>query len=163
MGKEWLFLYDGGNLLVWCRWQGAQTSDAVKNSAGVSRAGRFCLSFPVLQIFIHLSSSVPLLIQSERDWFNYRRPVGLILIGLSYFFRVVDWNIYTVRKQKEWWCGWVIQDLFTVTSLKLTEFYQYGQLYFWGSDRKRIIGPHHWTRKKVDRIILLGELRSNQH
>lgn len=113
--------------------------------------------------FLSHNSSVPLLIQSERDWFNYRRPVGLILIGLSYFFRVVDWNIYTVRKQKEWWCGWVIQDLFTVTSLKLTEFYQYGQLYFWGSDRKRIIGPHHWTRKKVDRIILLGELRSNQH
>ena len=55
MGKEWLFLYDRGNLLVWCHWWGAQTSDAVKNSAGVSRAGRFCISSPVLQTFIHVS------------------------------------------------------------------------------------------------------------
>lgn len=41
------------------------------------------------------------------------------------------------------------------TSLKLTEFYQYGQLYLWGSDRKGIIGPCHWTRKLTE--SLLGE------
>ena len=42
------------------------------------------------------------------------------------------------------------------TSQILTEFYQYGQLYLWGSDRKGIIGPCHWTRKKVDRITVGG-------
>ena len=43
-----------------------------------------------------------------------------------------------------------------LTYLILTEFYQYGQLYLWGSDRKGIIGPCHWTRKKVDRITVGG-------
>lgn len=68
-GKEWLFLYDRGNLLVWCRWWGAQTSDHAVKQAGVSRAGRFCISSPVLQTFIHVSCpmipSVPLLINQK--------------------------------------------------------------------------------------------------
>ena len=110
--------------------------------------------------FLSHSPSVPLLIQSEKDiWFNYRRPIGLILIGLSYFFRVVDWNIYTVRKQKEWWCGWVIQDLFTDSLpwywLNSTNM---GSYILEGQTGKGLLVPATGQEKKVDRIIVGGTL-----
>ena len=50
------------------------------------------------------------------------------------------------------------------TSLILTEFYQYGQLYSCMSDRKGILGSCHWTREKNKLTeTLLGELWPNQN
>ena len=50
------------------------------------------------------------------------------------------------------------------TSLILTEFYQYGQLYSCVSDRKGILGSCHWTREKNKLTeTLLGELWPNQN
>ena len=123
-------LSEGDNLLLWCGWWDAQTSDSVENPAGVSRARKVWSSSPELETsnrpFYSHHPSISLLSQSVMGtWLDYWGPNGS-----SFFSRLVDWIRYTFRQQRM--MGWPGNQgsIHGFTSQILTEFYQYRQLFF---------------------------------
>ena len=100
-----MFSSEGDNLLLWCGWWDAQTSDSVENPAGVSRARKVWSSSPELETsnrpFYSHHPSIPLLSQSVMGtWLDYWGPTGS-----SFFSRLVDWIRYTFRRQRM--MGWL--------------------------------------------------------
>ena len=154
-------LSEGDNLLLWCGWWDAQTSDSVENPAGVSRARKVWSSSPELETsnrpFYSHHPSISLLSQSVMGtWLDYWGPNGS-----SFFSRLVDWIRYTFRQQRM--MGWLSNQglIQGFTSQILIPILPTQTIF--ESNKKVIIGPAIGQEKAKVENIIVWDLWSNQN